>query len=286
MSAAAQELPSQSPADWEQIEDEREVKRVLSSIARTTRMDVFRCAELYELAYPGYEGDSDFYVEQAQEGRALYLGVGTGRIFSKIAASNPRAVGIEKSPQMLALFERRHPGIAKGRIMLGDAADAELPESSFDTVVAPYSFLQLVEQKSLPRVLKNVHDWLRPGGRFFTDTFSPYIIPFRRPGLETSERTLNDDVRIAIYVLYDHVRQRMKEMALVSSNGDTRALEMNLHYYFPRELTTALKKAGFSEPAIHGGYQGEPFDPTANEVLVYEARKPSVPRATGRDSVL
>jgi SAM-dependent methyltransferase len=289
VSAAAYELAGQSPADWDQIEDEREVSRVLAEIARATRLDVFRCAELYELAYPGYAGDSEFYVNQTRRGRVLYLGVGAGRIFSRIAQANPAAIGIEKSPEMLSLYRSRYPRQTEGRVMLADAAAAELPAESCDTVVAPYSFLQVIDAEALPHVLTNVHRWLRPGGRFLTDTFSTYLIPFRRAGLEANSRQVTEEVHVAIYVTYDHLRQRMREMALVSHNGDTQALEMSLHYYFPHELAEALRQAGFEEPTISGGYRGEPFDPATNVVTVYEARRPRVeskPLVNGHDDAL
>lgn len=263
-----------SPKGWDQIEDQREVQQVLSHIRATARYDVYQCAELYELAYPGYQGDLDYYLDRGRVGHVLYLGVGTGRIFSRLARENPQALGIDNSPQMLALLRRRHPHIAAEQVWQADAVTAELPEVQFDAVLAPYSFLQVVEEERLPRLLENVRRWLRPGGRFFTDTFSPYIIPFGKKGLEASVRRIGTDTRIAIYVLYDHLRQSMTEMALVSERGEEKLLEMHLAYYFPHELQAAFQKAGFDGIRIVGGYHGEPFDPSENEVIVYEARRP------------
>ncbi|MFA6038708.1 MAG: methyltransferase domain-containing protein [Candidatus Peribacteraceae bacterium] len=259
--------------EWGQIEDPGEVQRVLDRIQATTHLDVYKCAELYELAYPGYEGDLDYYLEKGVNGHVLYLGVGAGRIFSHLAQENPDAIGIDNSPEMLELLRRRHPHVQNRQVMLADAVTEQFPESHFDSVVAPYSFLQVVEEKQLSPLLKNVHRSLKPGGQFHTDTFSPYLIPFQKPGLEASIRRIGMDTRVAIFVLYDHLKQAMKEMALICRDGDEKMTEMDLQYYFPRELIAAMEDAGFEDVKVSGGYQGEPFNPIENEVLVYEARR-------------
>lgn len=275
--AAIRAIPSHSPKGWEQIEDPTEVARVLEKIRSTTRYEVWHCAEQYEIAYPGYEGDKQYYLEKGREGRVLYLGVGTGRIFGEMARQNPGALGMDSSPEMIELLQRRHPHIKNNQVLLADAISAPLAENQFDTVVAPYSFLQVIEEKQLPQLLQNVQRWLKPEGRFNTDMFSSYIIPFRRKGLEASVRSINADTRIAIYVLYDHANQNMTEMAMIDGQGDEKILEMRLHYYFPHEVLTAMQKAGFESVSMAGGYNGEPFDPSENEVLVFDAQKARLP---------
>jgi SAM-dependent methyltransferase len=254
--------------------DPQAITKVLAQLQQATRLDVFTRPDLYELAYPGYAGDAEFYRQKGREGRVVYLGVGTGRMFAPLAAENPAAIGIERSPQMRTLFQQRHSALAPGRVLLADAATAELPDESVDTVLAPYSFLQVVDPSSLPRLLENIHRWLKPGGRLYADTFSPYLIPFRQAGIEFNIRQVSEQVRISIYALYDHLAQSMRELALIDTGGQQQVLEMNLGYYFPRELTAALEAAGFAAVQVHGGYQGEPVDTLESEVLVYEATKP------------
>lgn len=268
------ELVGQSPADWEQIEDQREVSQVLARLQNATRTAVYECPQLYELAYPGYPGDRDYYLSQTQAGRVLYLGVGTGRIFLPMAAQNPQASGVEYSPEMCRVLQSRQPQIAD-RLYECDAAETPVAAGSLDTVVAPYSFLQVAGRERMPELLARVHEWLKPGGRFLTDTFSPYAIPFRRPGLETSVRQIGAQTRVAIYVLYDHLAQRMRELALIEQQDEpARVLDMPLEYYFPREVVDALGRAGFDPIDVQGGFDGQPFDPVASDVVVYQAVKP------------
>lgn len=260
--------------DWHEVENIEAVDGILAQLQGATRHDVYTCAEEYELADPGYEGDADYYVERARRGRVLYLGIGTGRIFLKILKANPNVVGLDSSPEMLRLLSRRQPHLSTDQVLLADAARTELPPNQFDTIVAPYSFLQVLDEESLPLILQNVQRWLKPGGRFHTDVYSPFLIPFRMQGLEASIRTVRADIRVAIYILNDHLQQTMTELAQIDSPRGRKLLEMRLHYYFPKQLAGLFCDAGLPQPIITGGYHGEPFDARTNEILVLETSKP------------
>jgi len=261
---------------WGVIEDPAAVQEVLDRVRRAGRFDVYRCPDLYDLAYPGYPGDAAYYLQNGRTGSVLYLGVGTGRLFAPLADANPEAVGLEASADMLDHLHRARPGL-RGRILHADAAAADLGADRFDAILAPYSFLQCLDEADARRVVRNAHRWLKPGGSFHTDTFSPYLIPFVASGLEASVRVVAGGTRVAIYVRYDHLAQRMTEYALVERAGSPdRVLEMHLHYYFPHQLLALLADAGLESPRVSGGYAREAFDPGGNEVLVYEARKPGV----------
>lgn len=259
---------------WEQVYNQQEVACILERIQRAIQFDVYKCPHLYDLVYSGYQGDKDYYLEKGKEGKVLYLGMGTGRIFSSLSEKNPEAVGLDISHEMIDLFQKRNPLIVKEQIMQADALTANLDENQFDTIIAPYSFLQCFDDEDTTKLLGNIQKWLKPGGKFHTDTFSPYLIPFTKKGLESSVLPIDERVKIAIYVLYDHFSQKMKELALIEEEGkEDRVTEMSLHYYFPRELYAMMQKTGLDVLQIKGGYNGEPFDPTENEVIVYEARK-------------
>ena len=260
--------------DWDQIENEAEVSRVLRRIQIAKRFNVYQRVDLYERVYPGYPGDREFYAARGATGRVLYLGSGTGRIFGLIARQNPDAVGIDNSAEMMTVLRQRFADIPDHQLLLGDACRTELPTAHFDTVLAPYSFLQVVPSQDLPILLRNVQRSLRDGGKFIADVFSPYLIPFRRGGLEANVFEIAAEMRVGIYVCYDHLRQHMKEMALFDNNGDSTVLEMHLDYYFPRELSDKFLAAALAEPQIAGNYRGEPFDPINSDIMVIESTRP------------
>jgi SAM-dependent methyltransferase len=258
---------------WRQIEDEREVAQTLAHLQRARRDPVYLSPELYDLAYPGYPGDRDFYLTRAKTGRVLYLGVGTGRIFKPLARLNRQTIGVESSPAMWEVLRGHCPELAD-RVQRCDAAAAQIPANSLDTVIAPYSFLQVVGRTRLPELLTRVHAWLKPGGGFLTDTFSPYLIPFRGRGLEASAWRAQEGTKVSIYVQYDHFAQQMQELALIERpDCPACVLEMRLDYCFPVELVAFLRSAQFEAVNVFGGFAGEPFEPATNSVLVYEAIK-------------
>ena len=259
--------------DWGQIEDESEIANVLRKIQTTPAFDVYTCAEDYELAYPGYNGDKIFYLEKANTGRVLYLGVGAGRIFGEIAKWNSEAIGVDNSAEMLELLRRNCPHIKKGQLVFADALDGSFINHQFDVIVAPYSFLQIFGGDHLSQLLQNIYNWLKPGGMFYTDTFSPYLIPFRRKGLEVNTYSTDKNAKISIYILYNHEQQTMTEMTLINKNGTERVMKMYLHYYFPREIISALHDAGFKSSQVTGDYSGKRFDPSENDIIVYESQK-------------
>jgi len=258
---------------WQQIEDEREVAQTLARLQQARRDPVYLSPELYDLAYPGYPGDREFYLARAKTGRVLYLGVGTGRIFEPLARLNRQAIGVESSPAMLEILRRRSAELAD-RVQRCDATAAQIPAGSLDTVIAPYSFLQVVGRAGLPELLTHVHAWLKPGGVFLTDTFSPYLIPFRGRGLEANTWRVEEGTQISIYVQYDHFAQQMQELALIErQDRPPCVLEMRLDYCFPVELVAVLRTARFAAVNVFGGFQREAFEPATNSVLVYEAIK-------------
>lgn len=266
-----------APVPCSQVEAPEAVAEILAQLRALPARDAYRHPEEYDLAYPGYEGDAGYYADKARTGRVFYLGVGTGRIFLQLLEVNPNVIGVDSSPEMLRFLAQNHPKVRADQLLLADAARAHLPSDHFDTIIAPYSFLQVVDEEALPRLLENVCRWLKPGGRFHTDIFSPYLIPFRKPGLEVSVRKVRQDTRVAIYIKYDHVRQTMTEMAVIDSPGGRQLLEMHLSYYLPKQLIGLFRDAGLAEPTIAGGYHGEPFDPATNEILVLETTKPAAP---------
>jgi SAM-dependent methyltransferase len=252
---------------WNQIEDAADVDAVRRRIAGLPRLDVYDAPDLYDLAYPGFKGDGEFYGKLIAADRVLYLGVGTGRLFSDMAA-NPQAVGLDYSAEMLHTLRQRHPNLDPGQILLGDALDPDAcAPASFDHIIAPYCFLTIFDGQQVAQVLRNVRAWLKPGGTFTTDAFSPFVTPFLRPGLETITFPV-DEHAIAIYIEYDHVRQAMHETAIISGPEGEWATDMDLHYHFPFDLTRYFVEAGLGKPSFTGEYTDEAFDPSRHEVMV------------------
>lgn len=250
-----------------------ESKRIMEKINKSKISEVYKSADLYDIAYPGYTNDVSFYEKISVEGKVLYLGVGTGRDFSSLASKNPQMIGIEKSKEMLNLFIEKFP-LLKDRVHLADVIKADFPENSFDTIIAPYSFLQFIERCKLDKVLQNVKKWLVPKGHFYTDVFSPFLIQFRSLGIEKAE-IKNGKYEIKYYLIYNHITQEGDEYAFIkdASRKEEKVTRMHYNYYFPCEILNCIQNASFAKFSISGGYNNEPYIPAESEIIVINAVK-------------
>ncbi|MGE5690532.1 MAG: class I SAM-dependent DNA methyltransferase [Pseudomonadota bacterium] len=92
----------------------------------------------------------------------LELGVGAGNEASVELASRGVLTGVDVSAGMLARARSRLPGV---RLLQSDVLELELPEASFDAVVALY-VLNHVLRDELGPLFHRIARWLRPGGCF------------------------------------------------------------------------------------------------------------------------
>jgi SAM-dependent methyltransferase len=91
--------------------------------------------------------------------RVLDVATGPGYVAARAAARGADVLGLDQSPQMLALARTRHPGL---RFAEADAEELALPDASFDAVVANFLVLHLGHPERAATGFARV---LAPGGR-------------------------------------------------------------------------------------------------------------------------
>lgn len=100
---------------------------------------------------------------QGLSGRILDAGVGTGRNIS-FYPPEAHVVGIDLSPAMLARASRRASRLGRVvELLQMDITRLEMPDQSYDAVVASFLFCVLPEQLQLP-ALREIERVLKPGG--------------------------------------------------------------------------------------------------------------------------
>jgi ArsR family transcriptional regulator len=109
----------------------------------------------------------------------LDLGTGTGRMLDLLAPYCDRAVGIDASPNMLAVARANldRAGIANAQVRLGDIYNLPLPRDAFD-VVTIHQVLHYLDEPE--RALAEAARVLRPGGRMLIVDFAPHELEFLR----------------------------------------------------------------------------------------------------------
>jgi ubiquinone/menaquinone biosynthesis C-methylase UbiE len=118
--------------------------------------------------YVGYTerlllGDGRQWVCSQARGDVLEIGVGTGQNL-RYYPDDVRLTGVDLTPAMLAVARRHAADLGREvDLRVGDAQALDLPDESFDTVVAT---LVLSAVPDVRQVVAEARRILRPGGRF------------------------------------------------------------------------------------------------------------------------
>lgn len=248
-----------------------------------------RFAALYD-AFP-FDGDIPLYTRLAAEqgGTVLELACGTGRVLLPLALAGNRVTGIDASPAMLALAQRKldragAETAGRARLLEGDMRSVAL-DASFDlAIVAVKSFAYLLERQEQQRALERIAQHLRPGGLLAIDLLHPSLAWLgREPGsvhqdvAAYSPELQATVIRTETTVSTDRARQvRAIRSAyeIIADDGEVRkhAVDWQYRYLHRFEAELLLERAGFVVEAVRGGYTGEPFE-SESPLMLFLATK-------------
>ena len=109
----------------------------------------------------------------------LDLGTGTGRMLELFGGEIERGLGLDLSPDMLALARARldRAGLRHCSVRQGDIYDLALPKDSFDAVVI-HQVLHFLDDGA--RAIHEAARVLRPAGRLLVVDFAPHDLEFLR----------------------------------------------------------------------------------------------------------
>ena len=197
----------------------------------------------------------DLLAELAGSGRALELGIGTGRIALPLAQRGVPVHGIELSKAMVARL-RAKPGGETIGVTIGDFA-ATTVDGSFSVAYLVFNtIMNLTTQAAQVACFRNVAAHLEPGGCFVIEVGVPELQ--RLPPGETI-RAFHagethwgfDEIDVATQSLTSH------HFELVA--GTFERFSAPFRYVWPSELDLMAELAGMKLRERRGGWKREPF---------------------------
>jgi len=195
-------------------------------------------AEMFDPAV--VEPAVDVLAELAGDGRALELGVGTGRIALPLARRGVPVHGIDLSRAMAARM-RAKPGGDRIDVTIGDFAATRVP-GEFSVVYLVFNTINnLTTQQAQVECFRNAAAHLRPGGCFVIEVGVPEL---RR--LPPGQNVLPFQVGPTqwAYDVYDFATQAMSSnyVEIVDGRGEFRSFPFR--YVWPSELDLRAQIAG------------------------------------------
>jgi SAM-dependent methyltransferase len=198
----------------------------------------------------------DFLAELAGDGRALELGIGTGRIALPLAARGVRVHGIELSKAMVARM-RAKPGGDDIGITIGDFSTTRA-DGAFRLAYLVFNTIgNLTTQAAQVACFRNVAEHLEPGGRFVIETGIPNLrqLPYgeRFVIFDFGERHWGiDEYDTVNQGLISHHFERRADGTIQKSSGPFR-------YVWPAELDLMAQLAGLTLRDRWADWNREPF---------------------------
>jgi SAM-dependent methyltransferase len=210
----------------------------------------------------------DFLDGLADGGRALELGIGTGRVALPLARRGVTVEGIDASVEMVAQL-RAKPGGETIPVSIGDMADAAV-SGSFRLVYVVFNTLfGLLSQSRQADCFRNVARLLEPGGAFVVECFVPDPTRFDRGQRVQAMAVAEDSVTFEL-ARHDAVRQRVTVQVVTIDGDGVHLRPIALRYSWPSELDLMAGQAGLRLAERYSGWDRRPFDSASGgHVSVY-----------------
>ncbi len=210
----------------------------------------------------------DFLVELAGDGRALELGIGTGRIALPLTQRGIQVHGIDLSEAMVAQLRAKPGGEGIG-VTIGDFATTTV-EGPFTVAYLVFNTINnLTSQDEQVACFQNVAAHLDPGGCFVIEVGVPglrLVPPGQRfRAFEVNETYVGIDE-------YDVANQGLISHHLsAGADGTFERRSIPFRYVWPAELDLMARLAGMTLRERWSSWKHEPFtSESTKHVSVWE----------------
>ncbi len=208
----------------------------------------------------------------ADDGPALELAIGTGRIALPLAATGIRVDGIDFSAAMVAKLRAKRGG-EQLDVVIGDFADVEVSGSYRLIYVVFNSFFNLLTQDDQVRCFENVASHLTDDGSFVVEggcTFN--FVQHLRAGQYVDVEGIGvDSVRFDLLRLDPSTQVLSENHVQVTVDGIAFNPVMQ-RYAWPSELDLMARIAGLRLRDRWGGWHRQAFTANSDNVISVYSR--------------
>ena len=193
--------------------------------------------------------------ELAGEGRALELGLGTGRIALPLAQRGVPVHGIELSRAMADRL-RAKPGAEAVGVTIGDFSSTRVEGSFRVAYVVVNTIMNLTSQEAQVACFRNVAAHLEPGGCFVIEVLVPELQ--RLPPGDT-HRVFSAEERHWGIDEFDVANQGLISHHFLEMDGRLERGSIPFRYVWPSELDLMAQLAGMRLRDRWSDWNREPF---------------------------
>ena len=209
----------------------------------------------------------DVLAELAAGGRALELGIGTGRIALPLARRGVQVHGIDLSRAMVAQLRAKPGGDAIG-VTIGDFATARVGGTFSVAYLVFNTIMNVTTQEAQVECFRNVAAHLEPGGCFVIEVMMPQLR--RLPPGQTVVPYHVSPTRWAFDV-YDVATQETSSNYVEVVDGRGEYTSIPFRYVWPAELDLMARIAGLRLRERWEGWNRAPFNHESDQhVSVWE----------------
>jgi SAM-dependent methyltransferase len=227
-------------------------------------------AGVYDDWYTDFDPNAiDTLAELAQGGRALELGIGTGRFALPLSAKGVEVHGIDAAQSMIGRL-RAKPGADRITITQGSFADVAV-EGEFAIVYIVFNtFFALLSQEEQVRCFRNVAAHLNPDGCFVIEAFVPDLSRFTGDQVNWATKITADEVQLDVGQ-HNAATQRVISQKVVLTDGSVKLYPVQIRYVWPSELDLMAQLAGLRLRERWANWKREPFSSDSKQhISVYQ----------------
>jgi SAM-dependent methyltransferase len=200
-------------------------------------------AAIYDAWYSDLDDDMPKVLENlAKGGRALELGIGTGRVALPLQQRGVEIHGIDASEAMIAQLHAK-PGGEKIPVTLGNFADVAV-DGQFSLIYVVFStFFVLLTQEEQVRCFENVAHHIDPQGFFVIEAYVPDLRRFEQGQTVRTIHVGMDEVRLEAALL-DPINQQITAQKVVLTEQGVQLYPHKVRFAWPSELDLMASMAG------------------------------------------